>query len=277
MRLAPGALWYAVPPLALAPIAGFVWLPAGALFLAIGLFVLAFFRDPVRTPPERGVLAPADGKISVLREEDGRVRVGTFMNVWNVHVVRAPVGGRVVDREHVPGAHRPAFSKDSDRNERLHLDLDPAGDVPAGDGSDDSGNGPRLTLIAGAFARRITPYVSTGDRLERGQRVGHIAFGSRVDVLFPPAVSMDEVTVRPGDRVRAGRTVLLEHEDEPRDRSEPIEETRVEAAGIDVGEAESDADGPTLPGPRKSTADGGTGDTEPGHSAPANRGESAWS
>jgi len=124
------------------------------------------------------------------------------MNVWNVHVVRSPFGGHVVDVEHVPGANRPAFSKESDRNERVHVGIEHEEDVEEAV--------PEVTLIAGAFARRIHPYVDPGDDVGRGERIGHIAFGSRVDVLFPPDVDLEDVTVSPGETVTAGETVLLE-------------------------------------------------------------------
>ncbi len=202
MKFAPGTWRYALPPLVVAPFALIVSATLGALAFAAGVFTLVFFRDPDRTPPLAGVVSPADGKVSVLREEGDRVRLGVFMNVWNVHVVRSPFGGHVVDVEHVPGANRPAFSKESDRNERVHVGIEHEEDVEEAV--------PEVTLIAGAFARRIHPYVDPGDDVGRGERIGHIAFGSRVDVLFPPDVDLEDVTVSPGETVTAGETVLLE-------------------------------------------------------------------
>jgi phosphatidylserine decarboxylase len=184
-RRALGALLVALPVTPLSP-------PAGAALVAFALGTLWFLRDPERTPAGDGVLAPADGRVSVVREERERVRVGVFMNVTDVHVNRAPVDGTVESVEHRPGAHRPAFSKESERNERV--------DVDCGDYD--------LSLIAGAFARRIHPYVEAGDELRRGERVGHITFGSRADVLLPPAYDPDDLRVTEGDRVRAGETVL---------------------------------------------------------------------
>jgi phosphatidylserine decarboxylase len=157
-------------------------------------FVLYFFRDPDRSPPDARVVAPADGRVSVVREEGDRVRVGVFMNVTDVHVNRAPADGEVVDVTHRPGANKPAFSKDSDRNERVDIDC---GDY-------------ELSLIAGWFARRIHPYVAEGDSLRRGERVGHIDFGSRADVLLPAELGVENVAVEEGDTVRAGETVLVE-------------------------------------------------------------------
>jgi phosphatidylserine decarboxylase len=233
MNFAPGAWKYAILPLLAAPFAVFFSVTASLIALAAGVGTLAFFRDPERTPPPTGVVSPADGTVSVLREEGDRVRLGIFMNVWHVHVVRAPFAGRVTDVEHVSGANRPAFSKESDRNERVHVRLEtdspnlPAADEattiadegePIADGdeptADDSPNEPdsdaEVTLIAGAFARRIHPYAERGDDLERGDRIGHIAFGSRVDLLFPPAVDIGDIAVEMGDSMTAGETVVLE-------------------------------------------------------------------
>ena len=192
MRFAPGASRFAGAAVVLA-LAGYLFTPWLSLVaVALGLFTLWFFRDPDRTPPDAGFVAPADGRVSVLREEAGRLRVGVFMNVWNVHVNRAPAAGEVRTLEHSAGAHRPAFSKDSDRNERVRIVLDDH----------------EVDLVAGAFARRIFPYVEVGDRVERGDRVGHVAFGSRADVLLPPSVGRDDLQVAEGDRVRAGETVV---------------------------------------------------------------------
>jgi phosphatidylserine decarboxylase len=190
--LAPGARRFALPPLIAALPLAVLAPPLGACSLALGLFVIYFFRDPERTPPPSGVVAPADGRVSVVREEDDRLRVGVFMNVTDVHVLRAPLGGTVESRTHRPGAHRPAFSKESDRNERVDLSMDSCD----------------LSMIAGWFARRIYPYVGAGDEVERGDRVGHIAFGSRADVLLPPAYDREDLLVSEGEAVRAGETVV---------------------------------------------------------------------
>ncbi|UWG48998.1 Phosphatidylserine decarboxylase [Halanaeroarchaeum sp. HSR-CO] len=193
MQLAPGTWRLAGPVLLAAVVAAFVsplWSVGAAI---LGLLILWFHRDPDRHPPASGIVAPADGRVSVLRREDSRVRVGVFMNVTDVHVNRAPSGGTLRERTHVPGANRPAFTKDSDRNERLHFAFD---DV-------------RVTLIAGWFARRIYPHVEPGEYVERGERIGHVSFGSRADVLLPERVSIDDVRVSKGDRVRAGETVLV--------------------------------------------------------------------
>ncbi|ELY48867.1 protein sorting system archaetidylserine decarboxylase [Natronolimnohabitans innermongolicus] len=231
MNFAPGAWKYAIPPLIAAPFALLFSATISLIAVALGAGTLAFFRDPDRTPPPTGVVSPADGNVSVLREEGDRVRLGVFMNVWHVHVVRAPVEASVIDVEHVSGANRPAFSKESDRNERVHVrcttessnlpdgESEGEGEVDSSDTDsnershsrpDEPDDDLEVTLIAGAFARRIHPYVEPGDALERGDRLGHIAFGSRVDLLFPPEIDLEDVTVGKGDSMTAGETVVLE-------------------------------------------------------------------
>ena len=190
--LAPGARRFALPPLFAAILLAVLAPPFGALALALGGFVVWFFRDPERTPPPNGVVAPADGRVSVVREEGDRIRVGVFMNVTDVHVLRAPMDGTVETATHRPGAHRPAFTKDSDRNERVDVTFD-THDV---------------SMIAGWFARRIYPYLAADDTVTRGDRIGHIAFGSRAEVLLPAAYDRDDLLVATGDAVRAGETVV---------------------------------------------------------------------
>ncbi len=209
MKLARGARrWIAaaaVVPLVAAVYAasvGFTTPSTAAFIVALGVpvFVTAFFRDPDREPDGDGVVSPADGKVTVLREEEGRLRLGVFMNLHNVHVNRAPVGGEVFELTHHEGGHRPAFSKESESNERVVTRITESGA--------DGEAGFVVVQIAGAFARRITPYVDEGDTVERGERIGVIAFGSRVDVVFPESYERNDIAVETGDRVRAGETVL---------------------------------------------------------------------
>lgn len=192
MEFAPGGRRYAGACGLIAVAAVFVSPAISAVFVALAGGVLWFYRDPVRRAPDRGILAPADGRVTVIRSAGARLRVGVFMGVTDVHVNRAPLGGTLESVEHTPGAHRPAFSKDSDRNERVRL----------GFGAFE------VVLIAGAFARRITPYPAVGDRVDRGERIAHIAFGSRADVVLPPGVDRDDLRVELGETVRAGETVL---------------------------------------------------------------------
>ena len=194
--VAPGAWRLARVPLVLAIALAFASPPLAVGCLLAAVVTLWFHRDPRRSPPPSGVVAPADGRVSVVREEGDRVRVAVFMNVTDVHVNRAPDDCVVEAVEHSPGRHLPAFTKESERNERVRIDL---GDH-------------ELTLIAGAVARRIHPYVEGGETLARGDRLGHISFGSRADVLLSDAYDADDVRVTEGQRVRAGETVIAARE-----------------------------------------------------------------
>ena len=196
MRFAPGARRFAIPAFAAAALLAPVAFPLSLLALAAGGFVAWFFRDPERQPSGPGVVSPADGRVSVVREEGEQVRVGVFMNVTDVHVNRAPFDGRVVRVTHRPGKHLPAFTKESERNERVDVDVE-TDDGPA-----------EISLIAGAFARRIHPYVAAGDDLDRADRIGHIDFGSRADVLLPPTYDRADLLIEEGDRVRAGESIV---------------------------------------------------------------------
>ncbi len=194
MRFAPGATRLGLFAASAALLGSFV-LPVGVVFVPLAFLAgLWFLRDPERDPAGEGVLAPADGRVSVIREEGDRLRVGVFMNVTDVHVNRAPLAGTVESVTREPGANKPAFSKESDRNEKVHLDF---GEF-------------RLTLIAGWFARRIHTYPEAGADIERGERVGHIDFGSRADLLLPEAYDRSDLRVEKGEAVRAGETVLAD-------------------------------------------------------------------
>jgi phosphatidylserine decarboxylase len=194
VRFAPGVRKWALPLLVGAVVTVFVVPPLAAVLLGLGLFALWNFRDPERHPPTAGIVAPADGKVSVVRAEGDQFRVGVYMNALDVHVVRAPKKGYVDGIEHSPGANRPAFSKDSEKNERVDVDFGLF----------------EVALIAGWFARRITPYVHDGDSVAKGDRLGHIAFGSRADVLLPPSIDREHLLVEEGDTVRGGETVVAE-------------------------------------------------------------------
>jgi phosphatidylserine decarboxylase len=191
------------------PLIGFVFFMfVGSLFFSppvafflIPLLGLAvwFFRDPEREPDGPGFVSPADGKIvevfmTTHPFTGSALKIGIFMNPLDVHVNRAPEGGRVEWLEYVPGKKLPAFRpKASELNERMYVGLE-------------TGHGPVLLVqIAGFLARRIVCRLRKGDRLERGERFGMIKLGSKVDVYLPPEF---QPKVKPGDRVYAGRTVL---------------------------------------------------------------------
>lgn len=180
--------------LALAFLHTFWWLVAFVPLLALALVMLNFFRDPERPGNAPGILAPADGVVQSIDEwEDGRTRVATFMNPFNVHVNRAPLDGRVRSVEHVAGGFVPAFNKESERNERVvWLFETEVGEL-------------ELQQIAGTVARRIVPYLAAGAKVQKGERIGIIRLGSRVDVYLPAGI---EPAVKVGDRMVAGETVL---------------------------------------------------------------------
>lgn len=153
-----------------------------------------FFRDPPRHGTG-GVLSGADGKVqSIDPWPDGRTRVAVFMSPLDVHVNRAPMAGKILSVEHIPGGHVPAFDKDSDRNERVVWRFDTEiGEL-------------ECVQIAGTVARRIVPYLEEGVTVEQGERIGLIRFGSRFDVYLPPGVRPAVVV---GQKTRAGETELV--------------------------------------------------------------------
>jgi phosphatidylserine decarboxylase len=177
---------------------------AGGASLALPAFVTNFFRDPERTPPEGEelVVSPADGKvISVAEVDEGRYlnrrmkRVCVFMNVFNVHVNRVPVSGRVEAVRYNPGRFLMGYAEKASLDNEQNAIV-----IRRPDGRD-----VLFIQIAGLVARRIVCYLKGGERVRRGERFGLIRFGSRVDVYLP----MDaEVRVRVGDKVKAGESVL---------------------------------------------------------------------
>jgi phosphatidylserine decarboxylase len=170
------------------------WALAAVPATALSAGMLWFFRDPERTVGEGRVISPADGVVqSIDAWPDGRTRVAIFMSPLNVHVNRAPLPGTVISVEHVSGGFVPAFNKDSDRNERVvwHFDTE-LGDI-------------EMVQIAGAVARRIIPYLPEGTKVEQGERIGLIRFGSRVDTYLPAGV---EPGVEVGQKTTAGVTRL---------------------------------------------------------------------
>jgi phosphatidylserine decarboxylase len=167
--------------------------------LALGFLLLLFFRDPERRTggSSSSVVAPADGRIVRLRgREDGGTELSIFLSPLDVHVNRAPVDGKLAAVEHRPGRFRPAFRhRASSENERVVLRIE--GDrVPL-----------EMHEVTGVLVRRIVLHKRAGDRLQRGERIGIMKFGSRVDLVLPPEVCL---AVREGDRVRGAETVLGE-------------------------------------------------------------------
>jgi len=171
--------------------------------LSAGFFAY-FFRDPEREIPSGAglVVSPADGKVVRVDgvEEPGfglgpARRVAIFMNVFDVHVNRSPVAGVVKDMRHQAGEYKAAFRPDAaSRNEQQALMLE-----------DEAGRRILVVQIAGLLARRIIAYVKPGQELARGERVGMICFGSRVDLYLPPD---SDIRVQVGDRLTAGSSII---------------------------------------------------------------------
>ena len=179
--------------------------------LGVTIWVAAFFRDPIRTTPTGAglIVAPADGLITMItavpapRELDGpdglgpelMTRVSIFMSVFDVHINRSPIAGTIKRVVYISGKFLNAdLDKASEENERQHILVEASDGTRIG-----------FTQIAGLVARRIVPFVKSGDIVAGGQRVGLIRFGSRVDVYLP-AGTVPRVTL--GQRTIAGETVI---------------------------------------------------------------------
>ena len=195
---------------------GFVlgWTSIAWLLAGLTVWIVAFFRDPVRvTPTDPGlIISPADGLVSLITTvepprqllgEGGLtgepvVRISVFMSVFDVHVNRTPIAGTLTRVVYVPGKFLNAdLDKASDENERQYFVVESADGVRVA-----------FTQIAGLVARRILRFVEQGARLSIGERIGLIRFGSRVDV-FLPAGYVPSVIV--GQRANAGETILARH------------------------------------------------------------------
>ena len=192
---------YGLAFIAAAVLVGWFAQPAWALLpLLLALFFLWFFRDPERAIPDAAgaLVSPGDGKVTdvSLVTVDGakQTRISIFLSVFDVHVNRSPIAGVIRDVRYQRGKYLNAMNQASaELNEQNIVLVEGDGQVVV------------FKQIAGLLARRIVFTPKIGDRLERGQRVGLIKFGSRVDVLFDAAAVLQ---VKVGDRVRGGASVL---------------------------------------------------------------------
>jgi phosphatidylserine decarboxylase len=191
--------------LGLGAVAALLWylkLPSAlvALPLVLAAFFLWFFRDPSRTIPQGAgeIVSPADGIVTeaewIETVNGSRLRLSIFLNVFDVHVNRSPVAGTVKLVEFREGHFMNAMKPESVLNNEQTLIVVDAGKYVVS-----------FKQIAGLLARRIVCNVKAGDRVERGQRIGLIKFGSRVDVLMPAEANLK---VKTGSRVRGGSSVL---------------------------------------------------------------------
>ncbi|MBV8516420.1 MAG: phosphatidylserine decarboxylase family protein [Acidobacteria bacterium] len=207
LRFAPEGWIFIIPVIILAALALLTqWYVAAIVLGLLAAFLINFFRDPHRAGSERhvDVLSPADGTVVLIKDiPDGEIwpgltkQVSIFMSVFDVHVNRAPITGRIVHYRYSAGKKIPAMSHKSstDNEQNLIVMTDGRGATLA------------FKQIAGLLARRIVFDKKEGDEVARGERVGMIKFGSRVDVFLPPNA---EIRVKVGDKPKVALTIIAE-------------------------------------------------------------------
>jgi phosphatidylserine decarboxylase len=195
---------FGIPPLILGLIAMLFRTPlsylAGTLLVCLGLFVFSFFRNPNRiVPTDPGlVVSPADGRVVVVKDEENQGRPGKrisiFLAVWNVHVNRAPAAGVIQQLDYKPGKFMAAWAERAslDNEQNVFRMQSEVGDI-------------EFKQIAGYIARRVVAWKKAGDTVARGERVGLVRFGSRVDLWLPDNA---ELLVKVGDMVHGGSSVV---------------------------------------------------------------------
>jgi phosphatidylserine decarboxylase len=169
---------------------------AAFLVMLLGAFVAFFFRNPNREIPSdpRVIVSPADGRV-VKVERVGKVtKLSIFLSIFDVHVNRSPMAGRIETIDYKRGKFRPAFNNAASVENERNIVMVAQGDIKL-----------VFTQIAGIIARRIVCWKKVGDDVAKGEIIGLIRFGSRVDVLFPAGT---EATVEPGMRVRGGSSAI---------------------------------------------------------------------
>lgn len=172
--------------------------PLSVLFLILTAFFLYFFRDPEREIPEEGIVSPADGRVIEIKKIDDLNKISIFMSPFNVHVNRAPVSGKITKIEYKKGKKYPADSeKSSELNESNIFYIE------------NEKNNIRVKQIAGILARRIVSFKKEGDSVQKGERIGLIKFGSRVEVFLPKNLS---ILVKKGEKLYAGTTIIAKEE-----------------------------------------------------------------
>ena len=168
----------------------------GVLLSALGLFCFSFFRDPEReiSPDPEAIVSPADGRIVKVEHVGNVTKLSIFLSIFDVHVNRSPIGGRIEAIDYKSGKFKAAFNHAASVENERNIIMVSQGDLKL-----------VFTQIAGIVARRIVCWKKVGDTVARGELIGLIRFGSRVDVLFPAGTS---VTVARGARVRGGSTII---------------------------------------------------------------------
>jgi len=196
--------WFGLPPL----LVGLLLLPfgrswafaCGVVLVLFGLFVFSFFRNPNRNIPAAPglIVAPADGRVVVVKDESDKGRPGKrisiFLAIWNVHVNRAPAAGKITALEYKPGKFLAAWQENASlQNEQnVFTQQTEHGEIV-------------YKQIAGWIARRVVSWKKSGDPVARGERIGLVRFGSRVDLWLP---AQAEVIVKVGQNVKGGSSVL---------------------------------------------------------------------
>jgi phosphatidylserine decarboxylase len=195
---------FGIPPLILGLILFSLRTPvayaAGIVLVCLGLFVFSFFRNPDRVvPSDPGlVVSPADGRIVVVQDEANRGRPGKrisiFLAVWNVHVNRAPAAGVIQQLDYKPGKFMAAWAERAslENEQNIFQMQSEVGEL-------------EFKQIAGYIARRVVSWKKAGDTVARGERIGLVRFGSRVDIWLPENA---ELLVKIGDTVHGGSSVL---------------------------------------------------------------------
>jgi len=174
---------------------GMNWLTC--VFLSLAIFIVYFFRDPERLIPadEDAVVSPADGKIvGIATDPDKTTRISIFLSVLNVHINRSPVAGEVESVRYLPGKFKVAFDATASAENEQNV-------LVIRSGSDKI----KFSQIAGILARRIVCWKKPGDSVAKGERVGLIKFGSRVDIFLPENVAL---CIKLGDKVQGGASVI---------------------------------------------------------------------
>ena len=199
--MAKEGYYFGLPPLVLGVLAfTFGWWTAGTISFLLAAFIFYFFRDPDRVIPSQpgAIVSPADGRVVVVKEEPyaGRAgkRISIFLAIWNVHVNRSPAAGTITSLEYRPGkflaAMRERASVENEQN--IFTQETEHGEIV-------------YKQIAGWVARRCISWKRAGDSVERGERIGLVRFGSRMDIWLP---GEPEIAVRVGQNVKGGSSVL---------------------------------------------------------------------
>jgi len=170
------------------------WIPA-VIILLLSVFVAFFFRDPEReiVADNRSIVSPVDGKVVNIEQNDKGFRISIFLTVFNVHVNRAPIAGKIIRQHYKPGKFLVAWDeRASVENEQVQMTFEGSRTI-------------KISLIAGIIARRIIPYTKQGDTVTKGDRIALIRFGSRADVFIPPDCT---IVAAMGEPVKGGLSVL---------------------------------------------------------------------